>query len=130
MNSKSLNKLSNKKIKASDDIEINGRVYFIPDKYIGKSISYLSSEHKYLYKYFISMYLESLIINNNVENISKINKIHLNDAIISGEKLISYIMIGKTYINNLTSIERQILTKVPEYLIQKINPNIIEKIDI
>ena len=119
-----------KKINGNNDIEINGRIYFIPDKYVGTAFIYLSSEHKYLYKYCIGMYLELLIINNIIENISKINKTHVNDAMTCGEKIVSYVMIGKTYINYLTMIEKQILAKVPEFLVQKINPNIIEKIDI
>ena len=40
-----------------------------------------------------------------------------------------HILMGKLYITNLTTIEKMILNKVPEYLIEKINHNIIEKID-
>ena len=36
------------KIKATDDIEINGTIYFIPDKYIENK--FLSYEYKKLYK--------------------------------------------------------------------------------
>jgi len=118
-----------KKIKANNDFEINGRVYFIPDKYIGNALLYLSYEHTNLYKYIIAMYLDSLIVLNKIENISKITKKHLDDSILIGEKLLSYILMGKLYITNLTTIEKMILNKVPEYLIEKINHNIIEKID-
>ena len=118
-----------KKIKANNDIEINGIVYFIPDKYLGNALFYLSNEHKHLYKYIIALYLDALIITNKIENISKITKIHMNDSIICAEKILSYIIMGKVYINNLTNIEKIIIVKIPEYLIQKINPTIIEKIE-
>jgi len=118
------------KIKANNDIEINGRIYFIPDKYIGSAISYLSIEYKNLYKLIFVMYLDSLITNNKIENIYRITKTHIIDANLFSDKLISYIITGKIYIINLSIIEKQILDKVPEYLLQKINPNIIEKIDL
>jgi hypothetical protein len=118
------------KIKANNDFEINGRIYFVPDKYIGNSITYLSFEHRNLYKIIFAMYLDSLITNNKIENISRITKIHINDAILHSDKIISYILIGKTYITNLSIIEKLIIDKIPEYLLQKINPNIIEKIDL
>jgi hypothetical protein len=118
-----------KKIKANNDIEINGIVYFIPDKYLGNALFYLSNEHKHLYKYIIALYIDALIITNKIENISKITKIHMNDSIICAEKILSYIIMGKVYIYNLTNIEKIIIVKIPEYLIQKINPTIIEKIE-
>ena len=78
------------------------------------------------------MYLDSLITNCKIENIARITKSHINDAIIISDKLLSYILTGHIFITNsstLTTIEKAILEKVPEYLLQKINPNIIEKID-
>jgi len=122
-----------KKIKANTDIEINGRIYFVPDKIIGNAIFYLSTEHKQLYKIIFAMYLDSLITNYKIESIVRITKNHITDANLCADKLISYILTGKvTIINltNLTIIEKQILDKVPEYLSQNINPNIIEKIDV
>ena len=38
-------------------------------------------------------------------------------------------MTGKIYIVNISLIEKHIIEKIPESLLQKINPNIIEKID-
>ena len=120
------------KIKANTDFEINGRIYFIPDKYIGNSIFYLSTEHKNLYKIIFAMYLDILISNYKIENIERITKSHINDANIFADKLLSYILTGKVSIVNatiLTTIEKSILEKIPENLLQNINPNIIEKID-
>ncbi len=120
------------KIKANTDIEINGRIYFVPDKIIGNAIFYLSTEHKSLYKIIFAMYLDALITNFKIQNISRITKNHISDANICSDKLISYILTGKISIansNTLSNIEKQILDKVPEYLLQNINLNIIEKIE-
>ena len=116
------------KIKASNDIEINGRVYFVPDKYIENS--YLPIEFKKLYKFCFAMYLDMLITNHKIENISKITKTHITNAIQSSEKILNYIVTGKVYILNISLIEKNIIDKIPESLLLKINPNIIEKIDI
>ena len=115
------------KIKATDDIEINGNIYFIPDKYIENK--FLSYEYKKLYKLILVIYLDLQIINKKIESISSITKLHISNGIICVDKLISYIFCGKVYITNLTSLEKSILEKIPEILIQHINPQIIEKIE-
>ena len=122
--------MSNKiiKIKASNDIEINGRIYFVPDKYIENT--FLPVEFKKLYKFCFAMYLDMLITNNKIENITNITKTHITNAIQSSDKILNYIMTGKIYIVNISLIEKHIIAKIPESLLQKINPNIIEKIDI
>ena len=117
------------KIKENSDIELNGRIYFIPDKYLSNALNYIAFEHKKLYKIIFAMYLDSLITNHKIENISRITKTHLIDANVCSDKLISYITTGKVYVHNLSNIETVILNKIPEYLVKKINPNIIEKID-
>ena len=116
------------KIKNSNDIEINGRVYFVPDKYIENS--YLPIEFKKLYKFCFAMYLDMLITNHKIENISKITKTHITNAIQSSEKILNYIVTGKVYILNISLIEKNIIDKIPESLLQNINPNIIEKIEL
>ena len=116
------------KIKINDDIEINGIVYFIPDKYIENK--FLSYEYKKLYKLLLSLYLDLQLKHNKIDNITSINKIHINSAIIIVDKIISYILTGKIYITNLTSLEKYMIDRIPESLIQLINPNIIEKIDL
>jgi hypothetical protein len=126
--SKMTSKLSITKIKASDDIEINGRVYFVPDKYIENT--YLPTEFKKLYKFCFAMYLDMLITNHKIENINNITKLHITHAIQSSEKILNYIVTGKVYIINISLIEKTIIENIPESLLLKINTNIIEKIEI
>ena len=115
------------KIRATDDIEMNGTIYFIPDKYIENK--FLSYEYKKLYKLILVIYLDLQIINKKIDNITSITKLHITNGITIVDKLISYIFCGKVYISNLTSVEKTILEKIPETLIHYINPQIIEKID-
>lgn len=115
------------KIKATDDIEINGNIYFIPDKYIENK--FLSYEYKKLYKLILVIYLDLQIINKKIDNISSITKLHITNGITIVDKLISYIFCGKVYVTSLTSLEKNILEKIPETLIQHINPTIIERIE-
>ena len=129
------NKVQNKdnlnnsiKIKVSDDIEINGNVYFIPDKYIENK--FLSTEYKQLYKLLLVLYLDLQITTHKIENITSITKLHIANGITIVDKLISYIYGGKLYITHLTALEKSILEKIPENLIHIINPLIIEKIEL
>ena len=115
------------KIKATDDIEINGRIYCLSDKYIENK--FLSYEYKKLYKLLLVIYIDLQITTYKIENIKSITKTHINNGIVIVDKLISYIFIGKLYISNLTTLEKTILNNIPEELIQKINLNIIEKIN-
>ena len=115
------------KIKATNDIEINGNVYFIPDSYIDNK--FLPNEFKKLYKIMLAMYLDLQIVHNKIENITGITKTHIATGIIAIDKLISYIITGKIYITYLNIFEKEILKNIPESLIQIIDPNIIEKIE-
>jgi hypothetical protein len=116
------------KIKSNTDIEINGRIYFIPDKYIDNK--HLSIEYRKLYNIIIALYLDTLINSKIINSITKITKTNFNDAIRTADKLLNYIATGKIYISHLTNNDKIILDKIPESLIFNINPNIIEKIEL
>jgi hypothetical protein len=115
------------KLKCADEFIINGRIYFIPDKYITND--FLPIEYKQLYKIIFAQYLDLLITTNKVENIKNILDIHIKTCINSVEKILAYIITGKLYISNLTTIEKKILENIPDYLIPKLNPNIVDKIE-
>jgi len=116
------------KIRTSTDIEINGRLYFIADKYISTSFIYMPYEYQQLYKIIIAMYLDILITTNKILNISKITKLHIANACNISDRLINYIITGKQYIVNITSIEKQIINQIPESFVNNINPNIVENL--
>ena len=111
----------------TDDIEINGCIYCIPDKYI---------EHKYLGIEYIKLYkfILASIINYNLEkhilhNISSITQNNLNNYIQICDKIFSYIITGKINTIHLTNLDNDIINKIPEKLIPKLNPNIVEHIE-
>jgi len=113
------------KLKLCDDININGRVYFLPDKYIENK--FLAYEHKQLYKFLLALYLDLQITTYKIESIKSITKTHINNGIIIINKLMSYITTGKVSHIYLTSLEKTILNTIPEELINTINPNSVEK---
>ena len=113
-------------VKNNEDIQVNGIVFFIPEKYITNQ--FLFAEHKKLYKYLLATYLTKFIKYKNM-TINDLNKKNISDAIESIEKIITYITTGKMYIQSITGLEKEILLSIPESLIYKINPNIVEKIE-
>ena len=113
------------KLKLCDDININGRVYFLPDKYIENK--FLAYEHKQLYKFLLALYLDLQMTTYKIESIKSITKTHINNGIIIINKLMSYITTGQVSYIHLTSLEKTILNTIPEELINTINPNSVEK---
>ena len=113
------------KLKLCDDININGRVYFLPDKYIENK--FLAYEHKQLYKFLLALYLDLQMTTYKIESIKSITKTHINNGIIIINKLMSYITTGQVSHIHLTSLEKTILNTIPEELINTINPNSVEK---
>ena len=57
-NKKSVSKIN---VKNNEDIQINGIIFFIPDKYI--SNNFLFAEHKKLYKYLLATYFTKYLKN-------------------------------------------------------------------
>lgn len=113
------------KLKLSNDININGRVYFVSDTYIENK--FLAYEHKQLYKFLLALYLDLQITTYKIESIKSITKTHINNGIIIINKLMSYITTGKVSNIHLSGLEKTILNTIPEELINTINPNSIEK---
>lgn len=113
------------KLKLSNDININGRVYFVSDNYIENK--FLAYEHKQLYKFLLALYLDLQITTYKIESIKSITKTHINNGIIIINKLMSYITTGKVSNIHLSGLEKTILNTIPEELINTINPNSIEK---
>jgi hypothetical protein len=115
------------KINIKDDIEINGRIYFIPDKLIEHN--HLGFEYIKLYKFILASVIDNHLEKGLIKDITKINKIILNNYIQSSDKIFSYILTGKINIIHLSTIENDIINKLPISLIPKLNPNIVERLE-
>lgn len=114
------------KITTTDIVELNGRIYYIPDKYI--DINSISYEHIKLFKFILASVIDSNLISNG-KNISKLTKNNLTTYINSSNKIFSYIITGKLNIIQLSTIETNIINKLPPSVIPKLNPNIIERLE-
>jgi len=118
------------KINIKDEFELNGRVYFIPDKFIEHTQShYLGIEYIKLYKFILASVIDNHLDKNLLKDITKITKILLNNYIIICDRIFSHIFTGKINTINLSSIENEIISKIPDSLIPKLNPNIVERLE-
>lgn len=124
---KTISDTKHDKINIKDSFDINGRVYFIPDKFV-KHINNLGIEYNKLYKFMLAS-----IIDNDLEKgiiqLSKITPKLLNTYVLSCEKIFVYIITGKINIVHFTIAEQKIINSIPEILIPKLNPNIVERLE-
>jgi hypothetical protein len=113
-------------IRLMDEIELNGNIYYIPNKYLEHN--FLPVEHIKLYKFIIVLFLDNHITNKPG---IMITKPIINNFVTAADKLFSYIITGKLYINimTLTNIEKQIIEKIPGYISNQLNTTIIEKLE-
>jgi hypothetical protein len=118
------------KININDEFEINGHIYFIPDKLIENTQSnYFGIEYIKLYKFILASVIDCNLNKGLLKDITKITKILLNNYIIISDRIFSYIITGKINIIQLSIIENEIINKIPESLIPKLNPNIVERLE-
>lgn len=118
------------KINIKDEFELNGRVYFIPDKFIENTQSpYLGIEYIKLYKFILASVIDNHLNKNLLKDITKITKTLLNNYTIICDRIFSHIFTGKINTIHLSSIENEIISKIPDSLIPKLNPNIVERLE-
>ncbi len=111
----------------SDDIELDGRIYFIPDKYIEHK--YLGIEHIKLYKFILASIINNHLIRKTLQNITLLTQTNINNYIQICDKIFSYIITGKiNTIIHLTNMDKDIINNIPTKLIPKLNLHIIETI--
>lgn len=109
-----------------DAIEIENRIYLIPDRYLEHMV--MSLENKKLFKYILALNIHLNIKNKKISNIGKITKTILANLVISSEKIFAYIITGKHNICTFTPIEQDIIIQIPSSYTPKINPNLCENI--
>ena len=118
------------KVNITDEFEINGRVYFIPDKLIENTQShYIGVEYIKLYKFLLASVIDIHLDKKLLKDITKISKTLINNYIVICDKIFSHIITGKINIIHLSSIETELISKIPDSLIPKLNPNIVERLE-
>jgi hypothetical protein len=115
--------MSNLSIANRDEIEMNGIIYYIPDNLIIHD--HLPIEHYNLYKFILSR-LISIGESSPPKSYSH-GKNYIQNMTITANKLFSYLLGGKIDIITLSKTEQQIIDTIPQSIIPKINPNIIEQ---
>jgi hypothetical protein len=121
-------KASLSKIKITDIIDLNGRIYYIPDKYIDcNTIGY---EYVKVYKFILAAVIDSNLASGKIKDITKITKSTLTTYINTCDKIFTYIITGKLNTTiQFSTIETSIIKNIPVVVIPKLNPNIIERLE-
>ena len=109
------------------DIELNGIIYFIPDKYIYNK--FLGFEYRKLYKFMLASVINYNIIHNKIISISHLTLTNINNYIEICDKMLSYVLTGKINIIKLSTMERDLINNIPSTLIPNLTHNIIETLD-
>ena len=111
---------------SDSDIELNGIIYFIPDKFINnKSLGF---EYRKLYKFMLASIINYNITHNKLRNIAQITLTNITNYIEICDKMFSYVITGKNNIIKLTNMEREFINNIPSNLILNLTQNIIKKL--
>ena len=113
-------------IRNCDSIEIDGRCYFIPERYTaGMDISI---EHKALFNYILAHVMHSRIRLDKLA-MESIGKTQMDKYLVAAERLFSYVITGKLDNVAFSGWEKDILAGVPGFIIPKLNPLIVERLE-
>jgi hypothetical protein len=115
------------KITGKDDIEINGKIYYIPDKYTDFLNIIYGFEQKKLYKYILSKIIEHYL--ESALTLELLNKNHMDKYIFICDKIFSYVITGKLNINTFSLWENKIINNIPNTYIPKLNPKVVERLE-
>uniref|UniRef100_A0A6C0HLX5 Uncharacterized protein n=1 Tax=viral metagenome TaxID=1070528 RepID=A0A6C0HLX5_9ZZZZ len=114
-----------KKLHCYDDIEVNGRIIYLPDKYIQQA--FLSYEQKLIYKYILAMLIDNYLSKHCS---STFNKAIIDKLQCSCDNMFAYLIMGKvTGTLKLTILESSIIDKIPKSLFKEQNLILCEKME-
>jgi hypothetical protein len=113
-------------IRNCNTIEIDGRVYCIPERYTDNMN--LSLEHRYLFNYILAHVMHTRIRLDKL-HIESIGKTHMDKYIVAAERLFSFVITGKLDNVIFSKWENDILAGVPGFIIPKLNPIIVERLE-
>jgi len=113
-------------IRNSDNIEIDGILYYIPERYTdGMDIAL---EHRYLFNYILAHVMHSRIRLDKL-TLETITKTHMDKYLAAAERLFAFVITGKLDITSFSGWENAILARVPGFIIPKLNPLIVERLE-
>ena len=113
-------------IRNSDNIEIDGYLFFIPEKYTANMD--IGKEYKIIFNYILARVIHSKI-HTEYFKMESFNKIQMEKCIIIAERIFAFIITGKLDKISFNNLEKDLIDKIPISLIPKINPFIVERLD-
>lgn len=113
-------------IRNSDGIEIDGCLYYIPDKYT--SGINIAIEYKQLFNYILAKVMHTRIRLDELD-IESIGKAQMDKYVITAERIFSFVITGKLDTITFTKWENDILGAIPIFIIPKLNPLIVERLE-
>jgi hypothetical protein len=113
-------------IRNSDNIEIDGILYYIPERYTAEMD--IALEHRYLFNYILAHVMHSRIRLDKLD-MESITKTHMDKYLATTERLFAFVITGKLDIAGFSGWENDILAGVPGFIIPKLNPLIVERLE-
>lgn len=114
-------------LRGVDGIELEGILYFIPEKYTAGME--LGIEHQTLFNIILANVIH---LRSKMENINlmKITKTLMDKYITYAERIFAYCVTGKMDTGIIfQKWERDVINKIPDFIIPKLNPIIVERLD-
>lgn len=113
-------------IRHCDSIEIDGNLYFIPEKYTAGM--YIGTEYKKLFHFILAHVIHNRITNDGVK-MESVNKAQMDKYVTITERLFSFVITGKLDTLVFNNWENEIISSIPEFIIPKLNPFIVERLE-
>ncbi len=113
-------------IRNSDNIEIDGRLYFIPERYTAEMD--IAIEHRYLFNYILAHVMHTRIRHDKL-TLETITKTHMDKYLVITERLFAFVITGKLDNVVFSGWENNILANIPAFIIPKLNPLIVERLE-
>ncbi len=113
-------------IRSVNGIEIDGILYFIPDRYTaGMDIAI---EHRGLFNYILAHVMHTRIRADGLI-METLGKTHMDKYLVATERIFAFVITGKLDNIVFSGWERDILNKIPSFIIPKLNLLIVERLD-
>ena len=113
-------------IRNADNIEIDGILYYIPERYTDGMN--LALEHRYLFNYILAHVMHTRIRLDKLD-MESITKTHMDKYLAAAERLFAFVITGKLDNVIFSGWEQNILANVPGFIIPKLNPLIVERLE-
>jgi len=113
-------------IRNCNTIEIDGRVYCIPERYTNSMD--IAIEHRYLFNYILANVMHTRIRLDKLD-MESIGKTHMDKYIVATERIFAFVITGKLDNVIFSKWENDILARVPGFIIPKLNPIIVERLE-